>query len=89
MFLSNAHFYIPDTRKSAVKSATGAVSGGFAKLFCGAWEKFDEIDHLKNGAGSAKIGASQEKGSANDGPDNDAAPYRPFCTDLLCRFRLL
>jgi len=69
--------------------AAGPVSGGIAKLFCGAWGKFDEIDHLKNAAGSAKIGASQKKGSVNDGPDDDAAPYRPFCTDLLCRFRLL
>lgn len=80
-------FQIPSI--SAAKSAAGPVSGGIAKLFCGARGKFDEIDHLKNAAGSAKIGASQKKGSVNDGQDDDAAPYRPFCTDLLCRFRLL
>lgn len=80
-------FQIPSI--SAAKSAAGLFSGGIDKLFCGAWGKFDEIDHLKNAVGSAKIGASQKKGSVNDGPDDDAAPYRPFCTDLLCRFRLL
>ena len=80
-------FQIPSI--SAAKSAAGLFSGGIDKLFCGAWGKFDEIDHLKNAVGSAKIGASQKKGSVNDAPDDDAAPYRPFCTDLLCRFRLL
>lgn len=80
-------FQIPSI--SAAKSAAGPVSGGIAKLFCGAWGKFDEIDHLKNAVGSAKIGASQKKGSVNDGPDDDAVPYCPFCTDLLCRFCLL